>query len=205
MVIHNEGTKDHLHFVRSRTAIQSESRYDSKTDVYMFGDTAGFSRFLDGLRSAERGEAVRLSPTGNRSTGMHALIMSANTARGVSPRIRFFERVIFVRKRARMEFVIYGNGSAYRRLADDIQKLLDRGGSPLLDHLHLDDESDRWILRRSIAVNIRMPLGAWSRSALGSYATAIYSENRFQLPDDIGYLSPWPYVLPDTRSADLRV
>lgn len=194
----------HLYFIRSITTVVSECLYEAKTDVYMFGDIAGFSYFLDCLDNAKRGKTVNIRAPA-RSNGMPALVLSTNTASAARARVRFFERIIFRRSRPEMEFVVFGNRAGYQRLADAIRRVMGHTTEPLDAHVHLDDDLDSWIARRSIALNVRAPLQNWNRKALGSYSTAIFGKNNHRLPSGISYLSPWPYKLPTTSLRYIRI
>jgi hypothetical protein len=189
-----------LHFIRSITVMEDDDYYESKTDVCVFGDLGGYAYLCDVLREArDGGGAIKLSEIPRRSNSMHVVILPAATHPLRAPRLKLIERIVFARRAPVMELIVYGNRAGYNKLGALVAELADsRAGVPL-DHFHVDDWTDDWVVKRSVALNIRGPLKTWSRHALGSYATAIYERSRHYIPDDIGYLHPRPYEFPDPR------
>ncbi|HVX11599.1 MAG TPA: hypothetical protein VHC22_10495 [Pirellulales bacterium] len=222
---------EHLYFVRSRTAIADDNYYESKTDVWMFGDKQGFDYFLTCLSLAKTANrAVQLtgshpneigvlppisSPrrSGFRAlraaftlpTSMPAVVLPPRTGLGSKPRLKLCERLVYKRRKPAMELIIYGNRAAYTRLATIVRSLSQGPGVPLRDHRHLDDVFDTWVVKRSVALNIRAPLSRWSRANLGEYRSALYAANPHRLPNDLSHLEPRPYELPDADSPYLRL
>ncbi|HVA45465.1 MAG TPA: hypothetical protein VNH11_03690 [Pirellulales bacterium] len=197
----------HLYFIRSRSAVDDENYYDSKTDVYVFGDKRGFDYFVACITAARgRQNPLPLVDAAPLRNGMRAVVLAPTRRGGTRPRIKFAERVIFRRRKPAMELIIIGNRQGYARLAAVVSSLASKG-PPLMEHVHLDDMFDSWVVKRSVSLNIRAPLENWSRRHLAEYDHAIYGMNSYVLPpsEDINYLEPSPYTLPDPSNPYLRV
>lgn len=180
--------------------MQDDDYYESKTDVCVFGDRKGYDYLIARLASAKTAkQPVRVADIVRVENSMQAVVLPARKIAGNRPRLKLWERIIFERGKPAMELVMCGNRAGYNRLAGIVRSLAIHGGPPLLDHSHVDDWVDDWVIKRSVSLNVRAPLAKWSRASLDYYADAIYGPNPYRLPppEDINYLKPWPYTLPE--------
>ena len=173
-----------LAFIRSKTVFDCWDFYESKTEVIVFGDRAGYrllrSKLLRACRS--KGNLELLSENQN---SMRAVILPVQKTHGRSPKLKFVERFINFQKAANMELVIAGNAPGYRYFADKLYGLLASRKCDITDHIHLDDMADRFVIPRSVALNIRAPLKEWNSKALGDFAHLVEARGADFLPKEI--------------------
>ncbi|HEY3245051.1 MAG TPA: hypothetical protein VGM03_17045 [Phycisphaerae bacterium] len=183
----------HLYFIRAATAKHCWDIYDANTDVWVFGDVAGYRYMRSCLRRAQGSSRnLRLHKFDPRSHSMRVIVVPAARIPMRAPRLKAIERIVFIESRPEMELVIYGNRAGYDRLSAAFERMIAGGSDGPHDHEHVDDNL---LVPRSVYLNIRGPLSRWSRSRLGSYAQMVYQRQPTHLPPGIEYLTAevWPY------------
>ena len=173
-----------LVFTRFLKGSDCSDYYETKTNVYVFGDLPGYQRFAKLLRLAEK--APQTIPPASRSHGMNCVILPACKKLGNASRIKFIERLVYLDRQPRMELVIYGTPKAYRYLARELLAL--SGYAPDSgDYLGLDDQNSPKgisVIPRSIALTIRPPVPSDYRSIFGLYRDRA-KNNPDEFPDCI--------------------
>ena len=182
---------------RSRTVWMDELYYEEKTEIWVFGDEHGYCNLARVLRSVcSRNQTVDIS-NGIRSNGMSLLLIPASepVARA---RIKMFERIVFKKTKPQMELVIYGNAKGFCRLAEIFDRLVVTSLDDPVNHEHVNDWFDRWVVKKSVSLNIRGPVRKWSRKSLGDYYETARKPGEYYLPSNIEYLDreSLPYVVP---------
>jgi hypothetical protein len=132
---------------------------------------------------------------------MRAIVLPA-LRKPAASRLRLVERIVFRTDRPQMELVICGNVAGYRRLIATIASLLRKWPDPM-EHVHVEDGQDAWVVKRSVALNIRGALRRWSRAGMSDYAEFVSRPTRHTLPPDIANMEGRldPYQLPTPKEA----
>jgi hypothetical protein len=186
----------HLHFHRSLTEIEADEYFDSKTDVWVFGDVEGYCVWIKSIQKAlDSRRPVALPEISLRSNSMLAVLMPVSHKPSRVPRLKIIERLVFLRKNPRMEVVFHANVKGYQRLVSMIDDLIDQSSGCPRDHFHLDD----WIVKRSVGVNVRGPLRKWSRKNLVEYGSTVFTRGPRDLPGGVAYIQPYEYTLPSVE------
>jgi hypothetical protein len=185
-----------LFFIRSTTGRHSWEYYELKTEVLMFGDIKGYKYFVDCLNAARFSLSnVYLDEIDTTSNSMRVVVLPSIEVAAGEARLRIIERPVFVNESANMELVICGNSSGYKHLAALVNQIASDTDEDLDNHLHLDDDTDACLIRRSVSLNIRSPLIEWSKKKLEHWVDTVLERRSDYLPEDINYLfeSPEPY------------
>lgn len=178
-----------LIFIRTAKSFHSWDYYETKTSVYVFGNVAGFDYFCERLLAAKRARRnVRLTLSIKRSFSMQVVILPANASGVGKPRLKFIERLVFLRSRPFMELVIYGNKKGYDYLAGLLKVLRRDAAGNISEHVELDDTHNRYIVPRSVSLSIRAPLVTWNRRNLSEYQYLVCKRSPNFLPTDVDYL-----------------
>ena len=84
-----------------------------------------------------------------------------------------------------MELVISGNRAGYKLFASEIEDFVKNAENDTSDHIHFDDLSrwQRWIVKRSVALNMRGPLKKWDVKQLHENGHDYFLKRK--LPDTI--------------------
>lgn len=177
-----------LVFIRSATCLDCWDYYETKTDVWVFGDVEGYDSLRqDILKATGATENIHLTLLERHATSMRGVVLPAKGMDSRRPRLKFIERFIPDKSGPNMELVIFGNQAGYRYLADKIAKLMqDYLGRPS-EHLHLDDHSDPHLLPRSVALNLRGPVQKWGRKSLAEHGDLVYSKSVDFLPSALDH------------------
>lgn len=149
-----------LYFIRQTTMYDPETCFEIWTDIWVFGDIRGYSYVRTAILNAKgASKPLRLDAIPHHSHSMRVLVLPADRGTSVRPRVKLIERLIWDRDRLNMELVIYGNRPGYDRLAAVFQHSIDNPDDPS-EHQHLDDAPvrGRWIVPRSVSLNVRNPL-----------------------------------------------
>jgi len=177
---------------------------DEKTDVWVFGDVAGYEYFHNELLRAARRKRrlVELSEIPRTSKSMRVVLVPAAPPLPKRPKMKIAERIVFHRRRPQMELILYANPAGFRRLAAIVDHLLNVAIDCPWDHEHVDDWYDRWIVKRSVSLNIRGPVRRWTRRALAEYADTVFKGTKHYLPEDIQWMEPKdnPYEPPSPKT-----
>jgi hypothetical protein len=195
----------HVTFVRSLSTIQSEQIYDFKTEAVVFGDVEGYrviARLLRRAQTARRVLNLHDAAAGTPVGMLCAIIPADRQLDGV--RLKLIERLVFVKRRPKMELVIHGTQIAYERLATVFELMISHSTDIPQDHTHVGDWSDQWtkegwMVPRSVSVNIRGPLEKWTKTGLQEYEQFVYHSTRFTLPDEYDRILE-PYASVSLRS-----
>ncbi|MBE0573172.1 MAG: hypothetical protein IH618_16635 [Ignavibacteriaceae bacterium] len=116
------------------------------------------------------------------------------------PRLKFAERIIFINDKPEMELIIFGNKNGYDFLINTFNDFISEAREILEDHLHLDDQTNKEIVKRSISPNIRGAFKKWDEKKLKSYRYFIYDNKKKYLPYDLNeYKLVEPYTEIDAR------
>ena len=177
--------EQNLYFVRGTVTFDPQTCFETWTDVWVFGDVRGYlyarSMILDAKGSAK---AIRLHAIPHDSHSMRVLILPANRRVTARPRVKLAERLIWDSGRLKMELVVYGNPAGYDRLAAVFKRSADDPGDAS-NHEHIDDSTmrGRWLVPRSVSLNVRSPLPRWDLESLGPYKTVVANRQKDFLPD----------------------
>lgn len=191
-----------LYFARSRWCCD-EPFYETRTDVWVYGDIPGFEYFASCINEAITGDSVvDMIEIPRRGNSMRAVILPPREKPRVRPRVRFYERCIFPSGRKNMELIVVGNKPGYQRLAKVLQEMInDTNGDPA-DHFHADDTLTNWVATGSVSLNIRDPLITWNKKNLEHYHEHVYRKDELSFPGDMFWLDE-PYDPPDPRDFPL--
>ncbi len=200
----------HLYFFRSQTSWESDSFFLSKPDYWVFGDEQGFAYLVNSLRTQLRAKKTldleRVPFT--TSNSQPVLILPAQDS-PVKPRIRLVERCAFRGSQFVMELILAGNRSGFEKLAQIVESLVatpfdERAFS---EHLHVNDWTDRWVVRESVSLNIRAPVSRWSDKMARENHSFLFDPDHLNLPEECGYLTPetCPYEPPDVADAAFKL
>ena len=185
--------------------MQSEDVYDFKTDVWVFGDVEGYRLLSRCLRRACKSRRVANVHDFVSGTAVSMLCAITPVDRDVKDaRLKIAERLVFIRRRPRMEVIIHGSEAAYQKLADIIDEVCRDYTDIPQEHIHMDDWTDDWVIPRSISLNIRGPLSRWSKKGLQEYADFVYQPSEFTLPEEYDF-DVIPYTKPSVRQRALRL
>lgn len=184
----------HLTFIRCSTAFHCWDYYEQKTEVWVLGDVAGFRYFARKLAAAttSRG-SVHLDVYDPHFAGMCVLVLPAARTDMRRPRLKLIERFVRYRGQPKMELVIHGNQKGYELIANLLLKLCESTQGSPADHVHLDDHSCKYLVKRSVSLNIRAPLLNWSRKNLLEYVDLVYPKQpNASLPADLAHPAQAP-------------
>jgi hypothetical protein len=177
-----------LFLLRNKTGFDCWDYYDELTDVYVFGDRAGFKSLIQDLFQAEdRQTNTHLTLADKNPNSMRGVILPASKKWPKNPRLKFTERFVWFEGRPKMELVIFGNKQGYRYLRDVIIELMGKKVRNSSDYVQLNDLLTPQVVPRSISLNLRPPVAKWSRKALEPYDTLVFGKNRYMLPADLDY------------------
>ena len=191
-----------LHLIRNEMAYEAPEFYEAKTDVWVFGDVAGYRYLVRRLEAASNSRKnIHLIHCSKPGNGMRVVLLPAAT-KPRSARLRLVERIVFLTDTPEMELVIRANRAGYQRLAAIVEDIAKCGIDNPMDHRHVDDMEDRWVVKRSVALNIRGPVRKWSKKALGDCGHFVFDRLPTFIPRGIEYLSreTWPYEEFDERT-----
>lgn len=180
-------------FYRTLGGTQSWEYYDLKTDVVILGDVAGYKYLLSLVEQATRlvsNERVSQSLLPN---SMQMVITGAVEGKD-EPKLRIIERPIVMNGRGNMEVVIMGGKAAYCKLQAILQDLIERPSNDVSHHVHIDD-SDGFLLPRSISLNIRQPMEVWNPKKLENWTYLLDGKTANYFPAELDYMvkNPEPY------------
>jgi len=177
-----------VNLIRSTEELESQYRYEMKTDVWVFADRAGYGRVIEQWREdLVPGELVPLAGIPEDSPGMHGtalLVPSRGTGR---PALRAIERPVCWRGRWRMQLILAGNRAGFARLAEIAGAAMATGLGPC-DHWHCNDEDDRWVVKRSVSLNFRGAVTGWDAVGLQEYKEDFRTGGRHQFPETLDFL-----------------
>lgn len=179
----------HLQFIRLTTELDQPEIYRLMTDVWVVGDVEGYAHFCDILAGmVEASKPVALNDLYGLDHGMIVLLMPppANVS---EPKIRVIERARYVDSEDRMQLVVRASRAGYRVLADLVQRAIDEGRDNLDWHEHIDGASMEGVyLDRpgAVAINLRGPLGVFSRERAEEYDAIVFDRHPHSMP---GYVS----------------
>lgn len=174
-----------LYFIRGVEWSVAETCFDTWTDVWVFGDVPGYQYTRSMILTAKDAKkAIKLEAIPHDSHSMRVVILPASPRPTARPRVKLLERLIRDRDRLNMELIIHGNRPGYDRLAAVFQYVIDHPGDPS-DHQHVDDAPlpGRWVIPRSISLNLRHPLAIWNVESLGTYKNYVTERQDTFLPD----------------------
>jgi hypothetical protein len=186
-----------LALLRSRTTLIADDYYEEKTEVWILGDKKGYTEFSSILKALPIG-GQSLAVSYRKRFGMMLILIPAVATSCKAQKLRIIERIVFKSRKPQMELIICGNTKGFRQLAEIIDTLIINSLDKPEDHIHIDDWFDQWVVKRSIALNIRGPVTKWTQDALGEYDSMITSGGNHPLPENIKYLSKksMPYKIP---------
>ncbi len=196
----------HLYFIRSVSGWLADEFYDQRTDVWVFGDLAGYRHFQHGLRRAKERDKITVLDLPADSATMNVVILPAAKGRASKPRLKVIERFVFIDKNPQMELVLYGNETAYDHLCRVIDLAMTSSLGDPIDHFHVDEGPggpDCFLIPRSVSLNIRGPLFEWSLDKLEShYREMIVERGEYYLPKDYRHCIPqdYPYSEPNSKT-----
>jgi hypothetical protein len=185
----------HLYFIRDEFRHDASCCIADKTEVCVFGDIAGFKYFqrcLEKAKSIKRN--IHLSRLDARSFTMHCTILSADRTLK-EKKLKFIERLIYIRRKPRVELVVFGTIKGYDFLIKLIQSFIDSTSENMNQHVHLDDYSNRILAKRSINIQLTHPLKVWAKEkVLPRYWAEIFEKPLPTfLPRQAKYFIPEPY------------
>jgi hypothetical protein len=179
-----------LFFIRTAGVFCCWDYYESKTDVLIFGDVAGYRSFSQTILKAKTSKSnLHLSLLDGHPQSMRGVILPAKADKSSRPRLKLIERFVHFKGRPNMELIIFGNQRGYDYLSEMITRLAHSKDSDPSEHVHLDDLVDSVLVRRSVSLNIRAPLGHWNRRGLGEYSGLVYGKNLDRLPPGLEYMT----------------
>ncbi len=197
-------SRRNLYFIRDEFLSDPYIAIDDRTEVLLFGDLAGFQYLQDCLLKAQTStRCVHLTHLDMRTFTMSCTILPAQ--RSVKrARLKFLERLIFVGRQPRIEFLIYGTLAGYRSLSRTLQATIRRTDEDVEKHFHLDNRFDRSIASGSINLQVCQPLRVWKPDKLPRYVhKMIYhkpngtfqlnsSRYQYELSHPVRYKAPNP-------------
>ncbi len=186
----------HIYFIRSYTGYFDCDYYEQKTDVWVFGDIDGYRYLINNLKKAKDSQKnIRLLELNFNSNTMNVVILQSAYNSTKQPRVKFAERVIFDNDKPEMELIIFGNKKGYDFLIKTFNDFIRDSRENLEDHLHLDDQYNKELVKRSISLIIRDPLIKWNKSKLNIYKDFIFDKGKKYMPYDlIHYKKVEPYT-----------
>lgn len=176
----------HLYFIRTINEDFSLI-YEQKTDIQIYADVEGYKYLVDSLRKAQTANKnTRLLNLNFNSNTMRAMIVQAASSPAKRPRLKFLERRIYINGKPEMELIILGNKPGYDFLISIIQDRASYKKEDLTSHVHLDDDYDKEVVKRSVALMICNPLIKWDENKLfPSYRDFLYNPEKKCLPATI--------------------
>ena len=171
----------------------------------MFGDVEGYRVVASLLRRALTGRQVLNVQKLARGALVGKLCAITPADRRVDGvQLKLIERLVYVRRRPKMELIIHGTQEAYERLAMLFETMIFESTDIPQDHVHVGDWSDQWvkegwIVPRSVSLNIRGPLSKWTKRGLQEYDHFVYRATSFTLPEEYDRF-PEPYTKASARS-----
>jgi hypothetical protein len=184
-----------IFLIRTTMAIEQESYYSAKTDVWLLGDVQGYKAFIKLLRLAistkHNQRNLHLWSLARNECNMLLSILPPMPIKNKSPKIKFWERFVYYKSKPWMELVIAGNLSGLERFASEVESLLRKTTGDPSDHMHFDSEycGQSWIMPRSIALNLRDPLKKWDLKKLqeNGYDYFFTKKSPETIPADLHY------------------
>lgn len=162
--------------------------YESKTEVWVFGDVDGYNWAAANLAKAnDLAINTHLDEIAPDSNSMRVVILPAERVIKQPARVKAIERLVYLYDEWKMELVLNGNASGYDLLARAFTTICCKAGDPS-QHIEYDDRADSLLVPRSVSLNIRAPLHQWSRSGLREYADIVFERQKCFLPDDVEYI-----------------
>lgn len=189
-----------LYFIRLKMCFDTPDYYERRTDVWVFGDVAGYAYFVEQLNLAKKSTAnIHVNCSKKPPNSMRVVITPAQR-RLRTPRVKIVERVVLAADSFEMELVIAGNAAGYSWLS----RLFMNVG----DHDHVDDIKCYDLVEpRSVGLNVREPLKRWSRKGLEYQESLVYERQASFLPG--GLCTPDPelnrYEEPDPTHWSLKL
>lgn len=192
----------HIYFIRSYTGYYNCDYYEQKTDVWIFSDIKGYNYLVDKLKKARNSKKnIRLLELDFKSNTMNVVLLKPVYNSIKQPRIKFAERIIYIRNKPEMELIIIGNKPGYDYLIDIFNDFINDSREDLNAHLHLDDQYNKELVKRSISLNIRDALKVWNKNKLDIYQDDIFNKKKKYLPYDLeDYKMAEPYT--DIETSD---
>src|SRR5438445_8955686 len=156
-----------LAFIRSVLSFDCWDYYESKTDVWVFGDVEGYALLEQKIRLAVHSkENIHLNLTREHPVSMEVVIVPATRTIKTKARVKFVERFVRYAGRPNMELVIFGNKAGLMYVAGRVKHVVrEYKGNPS-EHIHLDDVNDPQVVPRSVSLNLRAPFQKWSSKNL---------------------------------------
>lgn len=189
----NRVVSGNLALVRSRTAWVSGEFYEEKSEVCVLGDEKAYRSLAKILLSmGDCDEPISVSYRHTR-WGMELLLIPA-AAPTTRPKVKIWERIRFRGRKAGMELVIYANAKGFSRLARIVERLATRALDDPSEHNHVDDWYDRWVVKRSVSLNIRAPVSRWTRQHLRDYYEFTRRRGEHFLPDGIEHIDAQSFL-----------
>ncbi len=164
-----------LYFIRLKMCWDTPDYYERRTDVWVFGDVAGYANFIEQLgRAKTLTTNIHVDCSRKPPNSMRVVITPAQR-RLRKPRVKIVERAVLCGGSFEMELVIAGNAAGYSWLSRVFRNVS--------DHDHVDDITcyDR-VEPRSVALNIREPLKRWSRKGLEYHDSLVHVRQASFLP-----------------------
>lgn len=196
-----------LRFIRLSACWACPDYFEETTDVWVFGDIAGYRYFqtcLERAKGARCNVHVQVTP---RSNSMRVVIVPAAGKPPRQTRLKLIERIVCAGSKPEMELVIYGNARGYDFLASRFEREIGEGVDDPCSHTHVDRDNPE-LVQRSVSLNIRGPLLHWSKNKLGDHVDMAYKRAPTYLPDEAKHWDarsdPYEEIDPD-RSSFLRL
>lgn len=197
-----------IKFIRLYMALDTEWEYEEKTDVWVFGDVKGYRYFQSKIHEAVNSTSnTHLEIIEKCGNSMQCVILPALDKPAKRPRIKFLERKIFKHDMPEMELIILGNSAGLEKLISEFDNIIEKGVDDLKDHYHFDDNDDKWIAKRSIALNVRGPLSAWDASNFQGYDSLILNKQESYMAVDWEKMTKelWEYKEPVSGEFPFRL
>ncbi|HPF38555.1 MAG TPA: hypothetical protein P5081_18925 [Phycisphaerae bacterium] len=179
----------HLQFIRLTTEWDQPEIYRLMTDVWVVGDVEGYAHFRDTLAGmVESSAPVAMNELYGLEHGMIVLLMPPPS--NVSDaKIRVIERARYVNSEDKMQLVIRASRTGYRFLADLVQRAIDEGRDNLDWHAQIDGLSMAGVYvdqPGAVAINVRGPLGVFSRERAEQYDAVVFDRHPHSMPNYVG-------------------
>lgn len=188
-----------IKFIRSSVTLDTEWEFEEKTDVLVFGDVEGYRYFQAKVREATNSKNnVHLDIVKQCGNSMQCVILKALDKPSKRPRIKFLERKIFKNDSPEMELIIVGNRDGLQAFSDDFDTIIEDSSSDLGGHHHYDDNFANWIVKRSVALNVREPLAVWKKENFQGFDSYILERQDTYLARHWELMTKdlWPYHEP---------
>lgn len=177
-----------LALIRNRTTHDCWDYYDSKTDIWIFGDVEGYRLLRTQLMKATRAKRnIHLDILEKNPNSMRSVILPAQQSKRKRALLKFVERFVWIDGNPHMELVIAGNVQGYKYLAKEVAGLTRKSRDDVSEHGHFDDSVSNSIVPRSVALNIRAPLRQWRIESYAEFSDLLQRRGEDFLPKDIMY------------------